>query len=83
MFSEIIHEFHIQNQMPQQQLFAALDIDTATYCKIKKGKSKERKSFCFVKTILCQYWAFINAMVCRPSTCYCLELPQIAPKHSC
>ena len=43
MFSEIINESHIQNQMPQQQLVAALNIDTATYCKIKKGERKVKK----------------------------------------
>ncbi len=31
MFSERIKELHIQNQMPQRQLAAALDIDTAIY----------------------------------------------------
>lgn len=43
MFSEIINGFHIQNQIPQQQLVAALNIDTATYCKIKKGERKVKK----------------------------------------
>ena len=38
MFSERIKELCIQNQMPQRQLAAALDIDTATYCKIEKGE---------------------------------------------
>lgn len=43
MFSEVINGFYIQNQMPQQQLVAALDIDTVTYCKIKKGERKVKK----------------------------------------
>lgn len=43
MFSERIKELRIQNQMPQRQLAAALDIDTATYCKIEKGERKARK----------------------------------------
>lgn len=30
-------------QMPQRQLAAALDIDTATYCKIERGERKARK----------------------------------------
>ena len=36
MFSERIKELRIQNQMPQRQLAAALDIDTATYQLIAK-----------------------------------------------
>ena len=40
MFSERIKELRIQKQMPQRQLAAALDIDTATYCKIEKGERK-------------------------------------------
>jgi DNA-binding XRE family transcriptional regulator len=28
-------------QLPQRQLAAALEIDTATYCKIEKGKRKQ------------------------------------------
>ena len=33
LFTEKIKELRIQNQMPQRQIAAALDIDTATYCK--------------------------------------------------
>lgn len=43
MFSERIKELRIQKQMPQRQLAAALDIDTATYCKIEKGERKARR----------------------------------------
>lgn len=43
MFSERIKELRIQNQMSQRQLAAALDIDTATYCKIEKGERKARR----------------------------------------
>lgn len=43
MFSERIKELRIQNQLPQRQLAAALDIDTATYCKIEKGERKAKK----------------------------------------
>ncbi len=43
MFSERIKELRIQNQIPQRQLAAALNIDTATYCKIEKGERKARK----------------------------------------
>ena len=43
MFSERIKELRIQNQMPQRKLAAALDIDTATYCKIERGERKARR----------------------------------------
>lgn len=43
MFSERIKELRIQNQMPQRQLAAALEIDTATYCKIERGERKARR----------------------------------------
>lgn len=43
MFSERIKELRIQNQLPQRQLAAALDIDTATYCKIEKGERKAKR----------------------------------------
>lgn len=43
MFSERIKELRIQKQMPQRRLAAALDIDTATYCKIEKGERKAKR----------------------------------------
>ena len=43
MFSERIKELRIQKQMPQRQLAAALNIDTATYCKIERGERKAKK----------------------------------------
>lgn len=43
MFSERIKELRIQNQLPQRQLAAALDIDTATYCKIEKGERRAKR----------------------------------------
>lgn len=43
MFSERIKELRIQNLMPQRQLAAALDIDTATYCKIEKGERRAKR----------------------------------------
>ena len=43
MFSERINEHRIQKHMPQRQLAAALNIDTATYCKIEKGDRKAKK----------------------------------------
>lgn len=44
MFSEHIKELRIQNQMPQRQLAAALDIDTATYCKIEKEREEPKEN---------------------------------------
>ena len=43
MFSERIKELRNKHQMPQRQLAAALNIDTATYCKIEKGERKAKK----------------------------------------
>lgn len=43
MFSERIKELRIQNQLPQRQLAAALNIDTATYCKIEKGERRAKR----------------------------------------
>lgn len=43
MFLERIKELRIQNQMPQRKLAAALDIDTATYCKIEKGERDAKR----------------------------------------
>ena len=43
LFPEKIKELRIQNQMPQRQIAAVLDIDTATYCKIEKGERKAKK----------------------------------------
>ncbi len=43
MFLERIKELRIKNQMPQRQLAAALEIDTATYCKIEKGERKVKR----------------------------------------
>jgi len=42
-FIERIRELREERQMPQRQLAAALEIDTATYCKIEKG---ERRAKC-------------------------------------
>ncbi|WP_410082841.1 helix-turn-helix domain-containing protein [Barnesiella intestinihominis] len=43
MFSERIKELRIRSRIPQRQLAAVLDIDTATYCKIEKGERKARR----------------------------------------
>lgn len=43
LFTEKIKELRLQNKMPQRQIAAALNIDTATYCKIEKGERKAKK----------------------------------------
>lgn len=43
LFTEKIKELRILNQIPQRQIVAAFDIDTATYCKIEKGKRRAKK----------------------------------------
>ena len=50
LFENKIKELRIQLQMPQRKLAAALDIDTATYCKIEKGERRARReqvTICF------------------------------------
>ena len=42
-FTEHIKRLREERQMPQRQLAATLEIDTATYCKIEKG---ERRAKC-------------------------------------
>jgi transcriptional regulator with XRE-family HTH domain len=41
-FSEHIRQLREEIQMPQRQLAAALEIDTATYCKIEKGERRAK-----------------------------------------
>jgi transcriptional regulator with XRE-family HTH domain len=43
MFTEKIRELREARQMPQRQFAAALEIDTATYCKIEKGERRVRR----------------------------------------
>lgn len=43
LFTEKIKDLRLHSQLPQRKLAAALDIDTATYCKIEKGERKVRK----------------------------------------
>ena len=42
MFTERIRQLREERQMPQRQFAAALEIDTATYCKIEKGERRVR-----------------------------------------
>ena len=39
-FIERIKQIREEQQIPQRQLAAALEIDTATYCKIEKGERR-------------------------------------------
>jgi transcriptional regulator with XRE-family HTH domain len=39
-FTERIRRLREERQMPQRQFAAALEIDTATYCKIEKGERR-------------------------------------------
>jgi transcriptional regulator with XRE-family HTH domain len=43
MFNERIKQLREDLQIPQRKLAAAMDIDTASYCKIEKGKRRARK----------------------------------------
>jgi len=43
MFIERIKRLREERQLPQRILVAALDIDTATYCKIEKGERRVRR----------------------------------------
>jgi len=39
-FTERIKQLREERQMPQRQFAAALEIDTASYCKIEKGERR-------------------------------------------
>lgn len=43
MFAEQIKQLRTECKMPQRQLAAALEIDTATYCKIEKGNRRAKR----------------------------------------
>jgi len=42
-FTERIRQLRETLQMPQRKMAAALDVDTATYCKFEKGERKVRR----------------------------------------
>ena len=48
MFTERIKQLHEECQIPQRVLAAALEIDTATYCKIEKGERKAKREQVFI-----------------------------------
>ena len=43
IFNERIKQLREDCQIPQRKLAAAMDIDTASYCKIEKGERRARK----------------------------------------
>ncbi len=43
IFGNKIRKIREERQIPQRQLAAALEIDTATYCKIEKGDRRARR----------------------------------------
>jgi DNA-binding XRE family transcriptional regulator len=43
MFNERIKQLCEDRQIPQRKLAAAMDIDTASYCKIEKSECRTRK----------------------------------------
>jgi len=48
MFTERIKQLREEYQIPQRVLAAALEIDTATYCKIEKGERKVKREQVFI-----------------------------------
>lgn len=43
LFTDYIRRSREQLQLPQRKLAEALDIDTATYCKIEKGERRVKR----------------------------------------
>jgi len=43
LFKERIKQLRENSQIPQRVLAAALEVDTATYCKIEKGERKAKR----------------------------------------
>jgi DNA-binding XRE family transcriptional regulator len=48
LFTERINQSRERCQVPQRVLAAALEIDTATYCKIEKGERKTKREQVFI-----------------------------------
>ena len=52
LFADKIKLLREQKQMPQRQIAAVLDIDTATYCKIERGERRAKKDqVCFLERL--------------------------------
>jgi len=43
LFADRIKQLREQKHLPQRQLAAALEIDTATYCKIERGERRAKR----------------------------------------
>ncbi|GAB1416722.1 hypothetical protein MASR2M117_21280 [Paludibacter sp.] len=52
IFGNKIRTLREEKQIPQRQLAAALDIDTATYCKIEKGDRRAKREQVKVLAVL-------------------------------
>ena len=48
LFTEKIRQLREECQIPQRKLAAALDIDTATYCKYEKGERRPKREQVFI-----------------------------------
>jgi transcriptional regulator with XRE-family HTH domain len=48
IFGNKIKTIREEKQMPQRQLASALEIDTATYCKIEKGDRRAKREQVFI-----------------------------------
>ena len=48
IFGNKIRTIREEKQIPQRQLAAALEIDTATYCKIEKGDRRAKREQVFI-----------------------------------
>jgi transcriptional regulator with XRE-family HTH domain len=55
MFADKIKQLRDENQMPQRQIAAALEIDTATYCKIEKGDRRAKREQVLLLSELLKY----------------------------
>ena len=47
-FTGKIKQLRVQCQLPQRKVAEALDIDSATYCKIERGERKAKREQIFV-----------------------------------
>ncbi|WP_423130054.1 helix-turn-helix domain-containing protein [Gaoshiqia sp. Z1-71] len=48
LFADRIKQLRELKQMPQRQLAAALEIDTATYCKIERGERRSKREQVYI-----------------------------------
>lgn len=55
LFAKKIKQLREERQMPQRQIAAKLEIDTATYCKIEKGDRRAKRGQVFILSELFKY----------------------------